>query len=278
MSKVLEFFSNTSGGSLPLGTIVKSNVSANSMTSVNSFTSDGVRGILGVVTSTVPNNQKGAVLADGDGKILLEPNLTGLTAGQTLWTSFSSGGRATNVKPQVVGFAPVPVAILVDATGYLADGSVPVTGSIQVSALGSNVSVDHEEEPYINNGGAFLQGTPVRIVTDNEFNGTDASNVGAAQGTIGVLAQDTAASPAEGAIITSGRAIVRMQTGLVAPAPVGGQTIWLAPTGSFCTNVKPTTPGQAIVPMGIITDGSTYGPGNPVVFATLKIPAEITAA
>lgn len=278
MSKVLEFFTNTSGSSLPLGTIVKSNTTANSMTSANSLFVDGVVGILGVVTSAVPNGQKGAVLGNGDGKILLEPSLTGLTPGQILWTSSSSGGRATNVKPQVINFDPVPVAILVDATGYLADGSVPVTASIQVSALGGNVTVHSTEEPFINNGGVLLQGTPVRIVTDNEFNAADASNVGAAQGTIGVLGQDAATAPAEAPIVTSGKAIVRMETGLTTPAPVGGQTIWLSPNGSFCTNIKPTTPGQALVPMGIITDGSSYGPGNPIVTATLKIPAAITAA
>lgn len=277
MSKVLEFFTNSDMATLTLGALVRASNVANVSMVLTSGDNVGVHGILGVVTSSVPVGQIGAVAANGNEKVLLEANLTGLAPNQTLWTSANSGGRATNVKPQSVGFSPVPIGIIIDPSGYIADGSVPITAELQISALATNVSVDHTEEPYINNsGGTITLGTPVQMTNDNVINKASASNAGAAQGTIGVMGLD-APTAGEGPVITSGRAVVNMEAGLAAPAPAAGQTIWLSPNGFFCTNVKPTTPTQAIVAMGIITDSTTYG-GSQQVTATLKIPSEISVA
>jgi hypothetical protein len=111
---------------------------------------------------------------------------------------------------------------------------------------------------------ALVLGEVVRASGNGAVVRARANTVGNAQGTLGAMSNpgttpgtnDSTAAGANGTLSADGQTYVLLDTGLT---PVVGQTLFLsAATAGRATNVAPAVSGDAVLPIGIITDISPY--------------------
>jgi len=89
------------------------------MTRARANTAANATGVVGVTLQSVPVGVQGRVVNSGLGFVLLEAGLTPV-AGNSLWLSAATDGRATNVVPSLA----VGLGIIKDASIYAATGGV----------------------------------------------------------------------------------------------------------------------------------------------------------
>lgn len=103
-----------------------------------------IAGFYGVVISgsAGPRGPVNAVSSSAAQRVLLETGLTPV-AGQTLYASATTAGRATNVAPPIA----LPIGAVVDATAYTRDSSVLAT--VAVGSVSSGVGLSFRAGPAL---------------------------------------------------------------------------------------------------------------------------------
>ena len=118
-----ELLTNAAGSNLAVGEVVR--ISADSaITRSQADSAANAQGTVGVAGMPIANGGIGPVVTEGQSVVLLEAGLVGVAAGQTLWVSPTTPGRATNVKPSGVGEVELCVGIIKNASGYAGNNTV----------------------------------------------------------------------------------------------------------------------------------------------------------
>jgi hypothetical protein len=110
---------NAAGSDLLAGEVVRLNGNA-TVTRAQANAPANVVGLVGAMQAATPLGALGPVVSSGRGFVLLEPALVPV-AGEALWVSATTPGRATNVAPPLLS---VYLGIVKDASGYGATGGV----------------------------------------------------------------------------------------------------------------------------------------------------------
>ena len=93
-----------------------------------------IQGTIGVTGAAIAANSIGHVVTNGRVRVLLDGGLVP-AAGQTIYVSAATAGRATNVAPPAF---QVPIGIIKDASAYAADNSVIADVSVDSGASSSS--------------------------------------------------------------------------------------------------------------------------------------------
>lgn len=110
---------NAAGSDLLAGEVVRLNGNA-TVTRAQANIPANVIGLVGAMQAATPLGALGPVVSSGRGFVLLEPALVPV-AGEALWVSATTPGRATNVAPPLLS---VYLGIVKDASAYGATGGV----------------------------------------------------------------------------------------------------------------------------------------------------------
>jgi hypothetical protein len=124
-----EVVTNAAATPLLAGEVVRINGDA-TVTRAQANTEANATGVVGVTLRGIPVGTPGRIVNSGYAFVLLEVGLTPV-AGDPLWLSAATAGRATNVVPSI----PLGLGVIKDASLYAATGGVLVDLSIAATSL-----------------------------------------------------------------------------------------------------------------------------------------------
>jgi hypothetical protein len=144
-----EMVTNAAGSNLLAGEVVRINGDL-TVTRAQSDIAANVTGFVGAMRTDTLLGAVGTLTNMGLGFVLLEPALVPV-AGQPLWVSDITAGRATNIAPPL----PVYVGVIKDASGYAATGGV--IADIMPSFLITTSAIGTLAQTYATGAGAVDQ-------------------------------------------------------------------------------------------------------------------------